>query len=285
VSPPPDVDPSDPSQNGATRFAECRRMLGEATKSPVTTPEQAGLVLALAGDVLRRTQALGDASREVLEALDKVQPDAIAAWVAALDPAAERTKLQRGMDEAFEAMLEEEADERALFEQSAEVALFGRDSLASAQKAMQYKGVSTAALDAKLATLDARLPPKARLLVGLNKARRMHLAALDSDDRDAAWWFSARVACDFLVGLYRGEGESGVITQKHDAAHLAVCEACQRDVEASALGYAPKHIAASSLWRRQHDKATADEIAWMNDHAQQCAACKRALEASAIAEE
>ena len=284
MTPPPDVDPTDPAQSGAARFAECLRLLSEATRSPVTAPAQVGRVLALAGDALRRTQALDDASQKVGEALEKVAPEAIAAWVDALDPSAERGKLQRGMDEAFEAILEE-GDERVLFVQSAENALFERDALASAQRAMAFKGVSTAALDQKLAAIDAGLVEKARLLVGLNEARRMHLAAIDSDDRDAAWWFSARVGCDFLAGLYRGEGESGVITQKHDAAHLAVCEACQRDVEAASLGYAPKHIAASSLWRREAGEATAAEIAWMDEHARQCAACKRALDASALAEE
>jgi hypothetical protein len=284
VTPPPDVDPADPTQNGAARFAQCLHALGEATRSAVTAPAQAGRVLALAGDALRRTQSLGDASQKVGEALEKVAPEAIAAWVDALDPSAERRKLLRGMDEAFEAMLED-GDERALFMQSAENALFERDSLASAQRAMAFKGVSTAALDEKLATIDAGLAKKARLLVGLNKLRRMHLAAIDSDDRDAAWWFSARSACDFLAGLYRGEGESPVITQKLDAAHLAVCEACQRDVEASSIAYAPRHVAASSLWRRENGSATPSEIAWMDAHAQECAACKRAIESSKLAED
>jgi len=284
VTPPPDVDPADPAQSGAARFSQCLRLLGEATKSPVTTPAQAGLALSLAGDVLRRTQALGDSSQAVSDALERIQPEAIAAWVDALDASAERTKLSRGMDEAFDALLEE-GDDRELYMQSAENALFARDSLASAHRAMELKGVSTAALDKKLGAIDAGLAKNARLLVGLNTARRMHLAAIDCEDRDAAWWFSARVGCDFLAGLYRGEGESGVITQKHDAAHLAVCEACQRDVEASSLAYAPKHIAASSLFRRENGVATAAEIAWMDGHAQECAACKRALEASTVSEE
>ncbi len=284
VTPPPEIDPADPSVSGAARFSQCLRLLHEATKSPVTSAQQAGRALSLAGDLLRRTQALGDSSQEVSEALAKVQPEAIAAWVDALDPTAERAKLSRGMDEAFESMLEE-GDERALFVQSAENALFERDSLASAERAMELLGVSTAALVTKLAAIDAGLKKNARLLVGLNKARRMHLEAIDSDDRAAAWWFGERGGCDFLAGLYRGEGESGVITQKHDAAHLAVCEACQRDVEASAIAYAPKHIAASSLWRRQNGEATGSEIAWMDRHAQECAACKRALEASALSEE
>ena len=287
MTPPPDVDGDlSPLLKG---YADRRRALESATVNKVTEAADAGRVLAMAGDLLRRTQALGDSLRDATLAIDRCENQAIAAYVDSIDAEAERKKLVRGLDDAFEALIadEDEADERVLYTESAEAALASRDALASVRASLVLASLDTTKLDGKLQTIDADLKKKARVLVGLNAKRRREAEALDPAEREAAWWFSARSQCDFLISLYRPDPvpNAGQVTQPHNAAHLAVCEACQRDVEASSLAYTPQHVTASSLWRRQHGHATGDEIAFMDSHAKGCKDCQRALDAAAQAEE
>jgi len=288
MTPPPDVDGG--LSPIVKRYADRRRELEAATEKKVGTAEEAGRVLAMAGDLLRRTQAVGDAARDAMLALDRVESQAVAAYVESIDAAAERAKLVRGLDDAFEAMIaaDDEADERVLYTESAEAALAARDALASVRAALACAGADTSKIDGKLVGIDAGLKKKARVLVGLNAMRRRELDALDPAERDAAWWFSARAQCDFLVSLYRqadppptNRPDVGQVTAPHNAAHLAVCEDCQHDVEASSLAYTPQHVTASSLWRREHGEATQAEIAFMDTHASGCKDCQRALDALA----
>ncbi len=299
MSPPPDVD-GDASPEIQKRFAEARRELETLTQSTVTQTKDAGRVLALAGDLWRRRELLGDTTRDVVLAVDKIEAHAAQAFVAELDVAAERKKLTRALDEAFEALLED-GEERALYINSAEAALAARDALASVHSALAFAATADGTestrqttlrtagttLEQKLAEIDRGLAKKARVLVGLNATRRREAAALDAEERASAWWFSARSQCDFLVSVYRPtDGSERVdVTQKHNAAHLAVCEECQRDVEASSFAYTPKHVTASSLWRRQHDEATPSEIKFMDSHSKECRECQRALDALAQPEE
>jgi hypothetical protein len=281
VTPPPDVDGDLPQV--AEKWAQRHRELDEATQSVVSGATDAGHALALGGDLLRRREALGDTTRDVGLALDRIEAQAAHAYVETINADAEREKLVRAIDEAFEAILED-GEERTLFMHSAEAALFARDALESVRVAMTHQKLDAGKLEAKLAQIDKDLSKQARLLVALNAMRRRETAALDTSERTTAWWFSARASCDFLMSLYRTEDNApGVhVTAKHNAAHLAVCEACQRDVEAGSLAYTPQHIAASSLWRREHGIATADETAVMESHAKSCKDCKRALDASAV---
>jgi hypothetical protein len=303
VSPPPDVD-GEISPEIQKRYAETRRELETSTQSTVTGAKEAGRVLALAGDLWRRRDILGDTTRDVVLAVDKIEAQAAQAFVAGVDAEAERKKLVRALDDAFEAILEE-GEERALYTHSAEMALAARDALASARAALAFAVDNDGAestrlatlrsakteLDDKLAKIDRGLVKKARCLVGINQARRRESAALDANERATAWWWSARANCDFLVTLYRSEdGAPGAqtrldVTSKHNAAHLATCEDCQRDVEASSLAYTPQHVTASSLWRRQHGEATQSEVAFMDTHAKSCKDCQRALDALAQPEE
>ncbi len=289
MTPPPDVD-GDVSPI-VRRYAGARRALEAATAQKITEAKDAGRVLAMAGDLLRRSQALGDALRDVTLAIDRIEVQAVHAYVESIDADAEKKKLARAMDDAFEALIaeEDEADERVLYTESAESALAARDALASVRAALSLASLDTSKLDAKLETIDAGATKRARLLVGMNAMRRRELEALDEAERAAAWWFSARAQCDFSVSLYRTpppDPHVGQITQPHQsAAHLAVCEDCQRDVEASSLAYTPQHVTASSLWRRQNGQATADETAFMDSHAKDCKDCQRALDALAQAEE
>jgi len=303
VSPPPDVD-GDFSPEIQKRYAETRRELETSTQSTVTGAKEAGRALSLAGDLWRRRELLGDTTRDVVLAIDKIEAQAAHAYVAGVDAEGEHKKLKRALDDAFEALLEE-GEERALYIHSAEAGLSARDALASVRAALAFAGEADGAestrlatlraakteLDEKLAKIDRDLAKKARVLVGLNALRRREMGTLDATERTLAWWYSARSGCDFLVSLYRtSDGEPGKethvdITQKHNAAHLATCEACQRDVEASSLAYTPQHLTASSLWRRQHGDATKAEIAFMDTHAKSCKDCQRALDALAQPEE
>ena len=305
MSPPPDVDEDTFSPEIQKRFAETRRELETSTQSTVTGAKEAGRVLALAGDLWRRKELLGDTTRDVVLAVDKIEAQAAQAFVAGVDADAEHKKLVRALDDAFEALLEE-GEERALYTHSAEMALAARDALASARAALAFAvengsgaestrlatlRAAKSELDDKLAKIDRGLVKKARCLVGINPVRRRETAALDQAERANAWWWSARANCDFLVTLYRSEdGAPGAqtrldVTSKHNAAHLATCEECQRDVEASSLAYTPQHVTASSLWRRQHGEATQAEVAFMDSHAKACKDCQRALDALAQPEE
>lgn len=304
MSPPPDVDGDITiSPEIQKRYAETRRELETSTQSTVTGAKEAGRVLALAGDLWRRRDILGDTTRDVVLAVDKIEAQAAQAFVAGIDAEAEHKKLVRALDDAFESILEE-GEERALYTHSAEMALTARDALASARAALAFAvdngsestrlatlRAAKTELDDKLAKIDRGLVKKARCLVGINQARRRESGALDQAERTIAWWWSARANCDFLVSLYRSEeGAPGAqtrvdVTSKHNAAHLATCDECQRDVEASSLAYTPQHVTASSLWRRQHGQATQSEVAFMDVHAKSCKDCQRALEALSQPEE
>lgn len=304
MSPPPDVD-GDFSPEIQKRYAETRRELETSTQSTVTGAKEAGRALALAGDLWRRKELLGDTTRDVVLAVDKIEAQAAHAYVAGIDVEGEHKKLKRALDDAFEAILED-GEERALYTHSAETGLGARDALASVHAALSFAAdgsinqhgggaestrlatlrAAKTELGEKLAKIDRDLEKKARVLVGMNAMRRREMGTLDQGERPGAWWYSARSGCDFLLSLYQTtENERVDITQKHNAAHLATCEACQRDVEASSLAYTPQHVTASSLWRRQHNAATQPEIAFMDSHAKGCKDCQRALDALAQPEE
>ncbi len=282
MSPPPDVERlAEGDRDVSPRFAERRRELESATTNKVTTAAEAGRVLALAGDLLRRSEALGDARMDVEIALEKIESQAAEAFVESIDEKAEHDKLARGLEDAFEAILEE-GEERVLYMNSAENALTARDAIASARAAMNVASTEVqkhaAKLDQKIAKIDGALAKKARLLVALNALRRREAGSLDAGERAAAWWYSSRANCDFLISLYHLQETDVNVTQKHNAAHLATCADCQRDVESASLAYTPQHIPASSLWRREHDRATPSEIAFMDAHAATCNDCKSALD-------
>ena len=135
MSPPPDLD-----GDVSPRFAERRRELESATTNKVTTAADAGRVLALAGDLLRRTEALARPFWETRAWMwkshsRKSRPQAAEAFVESIDEKAEHDKLARGLEDAFEAILEE-GEERVLYMNSAENALTARDALASVRAVM-----------------------------------------------------------------------------------------------------------------------------------------------------
>lgn len=263
------------------RFAAVVRKLadvvGKDEGGPVASAfgevEAAGQVLALAGDVLRRSQAMMPHMEQAKKALAKVDAKSAAAFVAALDVATERKKLLSAMNQAFEAMIDE--DEKALAE-PALAGLLERDRLASVLAAMTAGKLDTSALERKLGEIDQGLLGKTRMLVGLNETRRQEVNALDSGEKARAWWFSARSRCDRLRAFFSGQDVSG-------DAHVLGCEHCKRDVGAAAMAKKPAHVDAACLERRESGTASRAELSWMDAHAKTCGSCRRAIEALAVA--
>lgn len=258
---------------GAARFADHATKLGEIS-GPVTTAERAGVALVLAGDVMRRTRALSNLQQSAGRALEKIDAAAARAFVDSIDVAAEKQRLEQALNDAFECMLAD-PDERPTWRDRALAGLAYRDRLTSVATALTLTGNDARALTEKLAQVDAGLSKKARMLVGLNGARRAERDALDATEQAGAWWFSARSQCDRLAALYTGE-------DTRSDAHIESCEDCRRDVKAASGASKPAHVDAESLRRREDGSASAGELMWMDSHAKSCNACKRALEALSI---
>ncbi len=259
--------------------AELREASAKVRDHDGSATQQAGHILALAGDLLRRSQALGDASHDVDEALAKIGKDAAAAFVASLDPARERRSLEAAMNAAFECLLADEGEAEALARAAME-GLVARDRLASVDAAMAHAGLDPSPIQGVTRAVDAGLVKKARMLVALNAVRRDELGVLNTGDQEGAWWFSARARCDELRAFYLGEDPSG-------AAHLASCPDCRRDVRAAAStrAHKPDHIGPEALWRRDSGDATPAELRWMDGHLKECRACAQAVRALHDAEE
>lgn len=258
------------------RFDQHRTALRAVAGTSIVDPDGAGAVLAMAGDLLRRSacRASGnDASKEIEPALAAVDRNAALAYVAALDAKSLRGTLLSAFEDAFEAMLADTAEERSLFTEGALVALGTRDRLASLRTALAWAEIDTTALDAKLAVIDEGLRERARMLAALNPRRRDEQSLLDEDARGEAFWFGARSGCDALLAIYTNRPLS-----QGDEAHVAGCEACQRD--AKAVGYAvrPAHVSGATLRRIEDGAATAAEVRFVEHHARGCKACAVAVE-------
>ena len=260
------------------RFVQHRAELRAAAGTSIVDPDRAGAVLAMAGDLLRRSASRvsgGDeASKEIDPALAAIDRKAALAYVASLDARSVRATLLGAFEDAFEAILADTTEERSLFASGALVALAKRDHLASVRTALVWSEVDTAALDAKLSVIDDGLHARVRMLAALNPDRRAELSLLDEDARGEAFWFGARNSCDALLAIYANRALS-----KGDEAHLASCEACQRD--AKAVGYAvrPAHVSAAVLRRIEDGVATAAEVRFVEHHAKACRTCAVAVEA------
>ena len=260
------------------RFDQHHADLRAAAGTSIVDPERAGVVLTMAGDLLRRSacRASGsdEASKEIEPALAAVGREAALAYVASLDAKRLRATLLGAFEDAFEAMLADTKEERSLFADGALLALSTRDHLASVRAALVWSEVDPAALDEKLRIIDEGLAARARMLAVLNPRRRDELSLLDADARGEAFWFGDRAGCDALLAIYTNRP-----LNKGDEAHLASCEACQRD--AKSVGYAvrPAHVSAMILRRIEDGAATATEIRFVEHHAKGCKACALAVEA------
>jgi hypothetical protein len=265
----------DPSN---VRFDQHRTELRAAAGTSIVDPDRAFAILAMAGDLLRRSACRasggGEASKEIEPALAAVDRQAALAYVASLDAKSLRATLLAAFEDAFEAMLADTAEERSMFADGALVALGTRDRLASLRTALAWSDLDTKELDGKLAVIDDGLRERTRMLAALNARRRDELSLLDEDARGEAFWFSARSGCDALLAIYTNRPLS-----KGDETHLASCDACRRD--AKAVGYAvrPAHISSAVLLRLEEGAATAAEVRFAEHHARGCKACAVAVEA------
>jgi hypothetical protein len=260
------------------RFDQHLAELRAAAGTSIVDPERAGAILAMAGDLLRRSSCRasgGQASKEIEPALAAIPREAALAHVASLDVKGLRATLLTAFEDAFEAVLADTAEERSLFVDSALTALGTRDRLASLRAALVWAELDTRELDAKLKVIDDGLRERARMLAALNPRRRDELSLLDEDARTEAFWFGARSGCDALLAVYTNRPLS-----PGDETHIASCEACQRD--AKAVGYAvrPAHISSAVLHRLEDGTATPAEVRFSEHHAKGCKACAVAVEAA-----
>lgn len=260
-----------------------REQLG---RSPAPLPPPA--LLRAAGDLLRRAIAAGLDLGRVDAALRNLPKDAVVEAVEGLDLPELESMLARAADEAVEAGLAEEGDERDLWGSSALEALQARDAAESTSCAVDRWRSLSGPLDPKtqrvlqkltagLERLDRTLRGKARWFTPLNPRRRIERDLLDSPHREAAWWFNARSGCDELIPKL-----SGQLTA--DEKHFKTCQDCRRDVERSNPVDAPprRHLTQDDLWNYDLGLMPLKERRAAVAHAEECLECAQLL--SAVAE-
>ncbi len=218
----------------------------------------AGALIA-AGDVLRRTVALGVTTQIVKDALAALDSEKLNQYVASLDAEAIHARLDRGLEDAFEVLLADDAAERAEWVKEATKAILERDGLESARAACECKSGRIEALDAKIAAVDAGLAKKAICLVGFNDCRRDELSQLDPEARDGAWWFAARCQSDALGEVIAGRKalDPALVTDPEDR------KALQRLV---GMEVPPKRVDGESLWLKEIGAASKERAKWAERH-------------------
>ena len=242
------------------------------------TSSDAHAVLAAAGDLLRRGDERG-------AHVDGVDDRAVGFFLASVYPDVEARRLERALDDAFEATIATTSEERAMFEAAALVGLSARDRLESSFAAidgyLESRGAIAKAtrrtlddLRAAIARSDARLRKKVTSLVGINDARRRERDALADEHRDGAWWWSERAECDVLANVLRGE----VIA---DEGHFAWCRECAKERELSRIvDTAPqRHLSSDDLWRFDTGEISRDGARRVGRHSDACVPCRLAVDA------
>jgi hypothetical protein len=244
--------------------------------------------LAETGDMLRRSRALGIDREAAAAKLRGMKATEVTASLAQVDVRRELDSFAAAMDAAMEALLSEDEEERGTRTSAALQGLLARDRLASLLHAVEGWEAAGGVLGAEgirlrdrmrgeLALREKDLKAKARMLAGLNEARRRLRDELDEDQRARSWWYSDRAECDALADLFAGRPQEG---EPH-------CQQCRHDREASALVDHPpsRHITEEELWA--YDLGTLEKLEkrWITTHAAECAACKLALKALSDAEE
>jgi len=242
------------------------------------TSSDAHAVLAAAGDLLRRGDERG-------AHVDGVDDRAVGFFLASVYPDVEARRLERAIDDAFEATLATTAEERAMFEAAALAGLAARDRLESSFAAidayLETRGALAKAarrtrddLRATIARSDARLRKKVTSLVGINGARRRERDALADEHRDGAWWWSERAECDVLANVLRGEAIA-------DEGHFAWCAECAKERELARLVDAPpqRHVSQDDLWRFDTGEISRDGARRIGRHVDACKPCRLAIDA------
>jgi hypothetical protein len=236
--------------------------------------------MVAAGEILRRTRAVGVEPSEVEMALQQISKPVLDAWIQEDPCSGVEPALRRALEEGAEAVLSDDAEERLLWSASGFEALLARDRAESARVALDrwesLHGAVVAGGEAfrgRLVALDGRFRPQARWLVGLNERRRLELDLLDDGDREDAWWFGLRSECDDLLRLLAGLA----VADGHP--HLAGCGECRRDLERSRLveDPPPRHLSAEDAWRLDLGLMPAGERRSWREHADGCRSCAQLL--------
>jgi hypothetical protein len=247
------------------------------------TSSDAHAVLAAAGDLLRRGDERG-------AHVDGVDDRAVGFFLASVYPDVEARRLERAIDDAFEATLATTSEERAMFEAAAMAGLRARDRLESSFAAIDGYLESRATiakptrrtlddLRAAIARSDARLRKKITSLIGINGARRRERDALAEEHRDGAWWWSERAECDVLASVLRGEP---IV----DEGHFSWCADCVKERQAARLVESPpvRHLSQDDLWSFDTGIISREGARRIGRHCDLCAPCKQAVDALRHAE-
>lgn len=286
--------PSHPATDNprfTARLDELRRLAERLARPPGEASASRALeLLCAAGELLRRTSATGTEAGAFDGTLQALGPEAIRQGLSAVSGKRIEAALLRASDEAVEAALAEGPEEVELWNTSALEGLRGRDTaestLAAVSRWMSLGGKLDAAgealraeLAADLQSLDRKLHPKARWLVGLNEHRRAERDLLDATGRATAWWYASRAECDDLVMLL-----AGLPARKPE--HLPGCIECQRDLERSRAAEEPpsRHITPDDAWRYDLGTMSREEMKAVEAHAEECEACAQVLEALDVGE-
>ncbi len=275
-------DPQSPRDRYAARARELHVSSAEGLG-----PER---VLGAAGDLLRRSAALGVDHGAVDAALLALSPEAVAAWSVALPERVSHAHFERAAHAAAAVALAESPEERAPALHAALDALHALDGLASVAVALARRVELGAeddpalhhALVQQLDGLDRAAAARARWLVGLNDHRRKERDLLDPGPRERAFWYSARAGCDGLLAALAGEPAQGGAWDTH----LRGCAACAADLAATRLVDAPPtpHLTEAELLRFELGELSPRERARVERHADACFDCGQAVWALADGE-
>lgn len=201
-------------QKYAARLSELEALHHEleAGQRPGDGAVVVGLVLEAAGDILRRTSALGITAAAVTKPLGAITETGLRAWGDGVQVAELTARLKRAASQAVEAAIPDSPEAGEAMAQWAVQDLQARDRLESALVALEAmarpdaKGLLSR-LRAAVGTVDQACRGTVVSLTALNGARRSEAALLDTGFRGAAWWYSERTGIDDdqLVKVLGGE--------------------------------------------------------------------------------
>ncbi len=186
----------------------------------------AGRLLEVAGDLVRRSGALGAQAAQVRDVLKGLSSADVKAWADAVDLDELSRRLSRAADQAVEAAIPDSVDAGEAVARFVMQDLFARDRLESALIALDEAGkagvsgaaAAAAQLRTRLASVDGKARRGVRALTAVNAERRQEAQLLDPAHRSVAWWLLERSGMedDTLVRSLGGEavGTLGAAEQR-----------------------------------------------------------------------